>query len=246
MVTMVLLNVAWMWTTPTGTTRFPSASRTRPSTPWRSSRGRWTSWPEAGRERERLRLEVVSELPRVRLASAGSSGARTQGGGNSSAIAPTEDAASAQIRRRQACAGGFETASKAESAGSSSASRRRFGIAPITRLASAPSRNRIRVGIERTSKRAAVCWFSSILMLTMREVLPLGRHLLEDRVHDAAGTAPGRPEVHQHRLLGLEHLRLEVAIGHVGKLSSHFCSPDRSICIVFAAAPLTSPLLYKR
>ena len=50
----------------------------------------------------------------MRLASAGSSGARTQGGGNSSAIAPTEDAASAQIRRRQACAGGFGTASKSE------------------------------------------------------------------------------------------------------------------------------------
>ena len=47
-------------------------------------------------------------------------------------------------------------------------------------------------------------------MLTMREVVPLGGHLLEDRVHDAARTAPGRPEVDQHRLLGLEHLGLEV------------------------------------
>ena len=47
----------------------------------------------------------------VRLAVDGSSGARTQGGCNGSAIAPTEDAASVQIRRRQTCAGGFEPAS---------------------------------------------------------------------------------------------------------------------------------------
>src|SRR2546423_7130683 len=46
--------------------------------------------------------------------SAGSSGARTQGGGNSSAIAPTEDAASAQIRRHQTCAGGPEPTSLVE------------------------------------------------------------------------------------------------------------------------------------
>ena len=51
------------------------------------------------------------------------------------------------------------------SAGSSSASRRRFGIAPTTFFAIAPSLNRSRVGIERTSYSAAVCWFSSTLRL---------------------------------------------------------------------------------
>ena len=48
---------------------------------------------------------------RVRPASAGSSGARTQGGGNGSAIAPTEDDAAATIRARRTCARGYEPAS---------------------------------------------------------------------------------------------------------------------------------------
>src|SRR6478735_1329428 len=52
-------------------------------------------------------------------------------------------------------------------AGSSSASRRRFGIAPTTFFAIAPSLKRSRVGIERTSYWAAVCWFSSTLRLRM-------------------------------------------------------------------------------
>jgi 8-oxo-dGTP pyrophosphatase MutT (NUDIX family) len=55
------------------------------------------------------------EAPRVRLASAGSSG--TQGGCNGSATSPTEDAASAQIRRRQTYAGGFRMDSEEVSAG---------------------------------------------------------------------------------------------------------------------------------
>ncbi len=47
----------------------------------------------------------------MRLASAGSSGARTQGAANGRAIAATEDAASATIRRRQTCVGGFRVTS---------------------------------------------------------------------------------------------------------------------------------------
>ena len=43
----------------------------------------------------------------------------------------------------------------------------------------------------------------------------LARDLLEDGGDDAAGTAPRRPEVDQHGLLGLEHLGLEVGVGHV-------------------------------
>src|SRR5690349_919792 len=53
------------------------------------------------------------------------------------------------------------------SAGSSSASSLRFGIAPTTFLAIAPSLKRIIVGIERTSYWAAVCWFSSTLIETI-------------------------------------------------------------------------------
>jgi hypothetical protein len=42
------------------------------------------------------------------MASVGSSGARTQEASNGSAIAATEDEASATIRRRQTSASGFE------------------------------------------------------------------------------------------------------------------------------------------
>ena len=56
-------------------------------------------------------VKRLSQNPACAAGGAGPSGARTQGGSNSSAIAPTEDAASAQVRRRQACAGGFQTAS---------------------------------------------------------------------------------------------------------------------------------------
>ena len=50
---------------------------------------------------------------------------------------------------------------------------------------------------------------------------------------DPARTAPGSPEVDQHRLLGLEHLGLEGAVGHVGELPGHFSSPDARCSIVW-------------
>jgi hypothetical protein len=59
-----------------------------------------------------------------------------------------------------------------------------------------------------------------------------------------ARAAPWRPEVDQHRLLGVEHLGLERSIGHVGELPSHFFSPDRWL-IENALAGFPLPLLYK-
>jgi hypothetical protein len=60
----------------------------------------------------------------------------------------------------------------------------------------------------------------------------------------AARPAPWRPEVDQHRLLGVEHLGLERSISHVGELPSHFFSPDRWL-IENALASFPTPLLYK-
>src|SRR6185436_3209621 len=42
---------------------------------------------------------------------------------------------------------------------------------------------------------------------------PLAGDLLDDRGDHAARAAPGSPEVHQHGLVGLDDLRLEVRIG---------------------------------
>src|SRR5215204_1642182 len=40
--------------------------------------------------------------------------------------------------------------------------------------------------------------------------LSLGVDLLEDRMDDTAGTAPGSPEVDEHGAVGIEHVGLEV------------------------------------
>jgi len=56
------------------------------------------------------------------------------------------------------------------------------------------------------------------------EVVALGGHLLEDRVDDAAGPAPGRPEIDQHGPVRVEDLGLEGGVGYVGKVSGHFSS----------------------
>ena len=96
--------VSTSWTS-TRSRKQPAAtgSRSRPS--WCRGRERRAGANAAASKR-------LSRNPAMRPASAEPSGARTQGGSNSSAIAPTEDAASAQVRRRQACAGGFGTASR--------------------------------------------------------------------------------------------------------------------------------------
>ena len=68
----------------------------------------------------------------------------------------------------------------------------------------------------------AVRWLSSVLSLA-KPTLPsysVGQ-LLDDRGDGAAGAAPGGPEVDQHRLLGLEHLGVEIAVGHFKRMGCH-------------------------
>ena len=73
-------------------------------------------------------------------------------------------------------------------------------MAPAVRATSAPPRNRARVGMLRMPSRAARAWVSSVLTLTSRNPGSscAGRRL-EGRRHHPAGTAPGRPEIHQQR-----------------------------------------------
>ena len=52
----------------------------------------------------------------------------------------------------------------------------------------------------------------------------LGGDLLENGSNDTARAAPGRPEVDEHRLPGLEHVGLEVRVRYVGELASHLIS----------------------
>src|SRR5881394_1699079 len=59
------------------------------------------------------------------------------------------------------------------------------------------------------------------------QIVALGVDLLEDRMDDAAGAAPGGPEVDEHGAIGLEDVGFEVAIGHVGELASHWLSVSR-------------------
>ena len=85
------------------------------------------------------------------------------------------------------------------------------------------------VGIERTSYWAAVCWFSSTLMLTILQVVALAVDLLEDRMDDAARAAPGSPEVDQHGAVGVEDVGFEGGVGYVGEFSCHWYRSPRRI-----------------
>jgi hypothetical protein len=53
------------------------------------------------------------------------------------------------------------------------------------------------------------------------QILALGRELLQMGGDDPARTAPGGPEVHEHRRFGLEHLRLEVVVRYLIQRASH-------------------------
>ena len=91
----------------------------------------------------------------------------------------------------------------------------------MTVLTGWPPLKRIIVGIERTWKAAAVCWFSSMFELDDPQVRALGGDLLEHGRDDAARTAPRRPEVDQHGLVGLDDLSLEVVVGDFGQRACH-------------------------
>src|SRR5215217_2943659 len=56
------------------------------------------------------------------------------------------------------------------------------------------------------------------------EVLALSGQLLEMGSDDPTRSAPCRPEVNEHRLVGLEHLGLEVLIGDLVDSACHGCS----------------------
>ena len=71
---------------------------------------------------------------------------------------------------------------------------------------------------------AAVCWFSSMLSLTIRRSLALAGDLLEHGADDAARAAPGGPEVDEDGRVGLDDLGLEVAVGDFGDAAGHAVS----------------------
>jgi len=94
-----------------------------------------------------------------------------------------------------------------------------------------------------TLNLTAVCWFSSMLILTTLRASPrsdrgllvlvdvdlddleglaaLGGDLLDHRRDAPARSAPRRPEVHEHRNVGLDDLSLKVVVGYVGDRSCH-------------------------
>src|SRR5208283_67596 len=59
----------------------------------------------------------------------------------------------------------------------------------------------------------------------------LGGDLLEYRGDDAAGTAPGRPEVDEHRPFGLENLGVEIGVCDLGEGACH--------CDLLVSFPIT-------
>src|SRR5919107_2468141 len=54
-----------------------------------------------------------------------------------------------------------------------------------------------------------------------RAPLVLLRHGLDRRREHAAGRAPLRPEVHEHRLVRLQNVRLEVVVAHILHVFTH-------------------------
>ena len=101
---------------------------------------------------------------------------------------------------------------------------RAFGCAPISFFTTSPFLNRIIVGIESTSYLHGGLLVVVHVQLHDAQVLALVVDLLEHRGDHAAGAAPGSPEVDQHGGLGLQHLDLEGAVGHVDDLDRPRCS----------------------
>ena len=110
------------------------------------------------------------------------------------------------------------------SAGSSSCTSRFFGSAPMIWWATCPFLKSSSIGIDITLYCAAVCGLSSTFSFTMRRSSRSPGKLLEMRSDDPARAAPGRPEVDEDRLVGLEHLGLEVVVGDLVEIACHGCS----------------------
>src|SRR6478735_1970440 len=60
------------------------------------------------------------------------------------------------------------------------------------------------------------------------EVVALAVDLLQDRVDDAAGTAPRSPEIDEHGAVGIEDIGFEGGVGYVGQFPSHWISVSRN------------------
>ena len=91
----------------------------------------------------------------------------------------------------------------------------------MTFLATWPFLNRISVGIERTSYVRRRLLVLVDVELHDLQVLALAGDLLEHGRDDAARAAPGRPEVDEDRLVGLDDLGLEVGVGDFGDGAGH-------------------------
>ncbi len=92
------------------------------------------------------------------------------------------------------------------------------------RLASAPLRKRIIVGIARIPRLAGGVRVGVDVHLHDLEVVAISGDLLEDRGDDPARPAPGGPEVDEHGLVGLEDLGLETGVGDFFEIAGHLRS----------------------
>ena len=80
----------------------------------------------------------------------------------------------------------------------------------MTVLTGLPPLKRISVGIERTWKLGRGLLVLVDVELDDAQVRALGGDLLEHGRDDAAGTAPGRPEVDEHGRVGLDDLGVKL------------------------------------
>ena len=84
----------------------------------------------------------------------------------------------------------------------------------MTFAATWPCLKRISVGIESTSKvRGGLLVVVDVELDDLQRLAALAGDLLEHRRDHAARPAPGRPEVDEHRRVGLEDLGLEAVVG---------------------------------
>ena len=118
----------------------------------------------------------------------------------------------------------------------SSSSSRRRGTAPISFFLTSPPSNTISVGIDSTSSRPAVSLVLVHVQLHERDpVTVLLGQLVEDRLHHAAGRAPGRPEVDHHGPAGLLHLAAERAVADVDDVIAHVLLLARGRAVTVSA-----------
>ena len=96
-----------------------------------------------------------------------------------------------------------------------SRSRIGFGLAPMTVLTSSPPEYTASVGSAVTPYAGRHAGFSSVLIFTT-SILSACAPAISSRIGETwrHGRAPRRPEVDDHRLVGLEDVQLEAGVGH--------------------------------